>query len=339
MADPGAPLRAVVGTGAWGTTLALLLARSGPVTLVARDPEVARAIRADGENRRHLPGVPLPSAVEVTADEGRLSAARELVVMAVPSAHMRAIAIGVASMLRPEAVVLSVAKGLEARSLARMTEVLVTELPVPPGRLAVLSGPNLAPEVARGLPAAAVVAAADPETATLVVGMLGGRSFRLYRSSDVIGVELAGALKNIVAIAAGAVDALALGDNAKAAIVTRGLAEITRLGVAAGASPATFAGLAGMGDILATCASPLSRNHRLGMAAAQGRAWTEVEAGFDGVAEGAHTVTAAIGLAARLGVELPLAAAVHAVLFERVSVVDAMAGLLARDPREEVGGG
>jgi glycerol-3-phosphate dehydrogenase (NAD(P)+) len=169
--------------------------------------------------------------------------------------------------------------------------------------------------------------------------MLGGRSFRLYRSLDVVGVELAGALKNVVAIAAGAVDALALGDNAKAAIVTRGLAEITRLGVAAGASPATFAGLAGMGDILATCASPLSRNHRLGMAVAEGRPWAEVEAGFGGVAEGAYTVTAALALAQRLDVELPLAGAVHAVLFGGVPVLDAMAALLARDPRDEVAGG
>jgi glycerol-3-phosphate dehydrogenase (NAD(P)+) len=332
------PTRAVVGTGAWGTTLALLLARHGPVTLLARSPEAAAAIGAQRENAAHLPGVPLPDGVLVTADEGVVSAARELVVMAVPAAHMRGAAVRISSVVRSEAVVLSVAKGIEGDSLARMSEVLGAELPVSVARIAALSGPNLAPEVARGMPAASVVGAADPTVGASVTGLLGGPTFRVYRNPDLVGVELAGALKNVVAIAAGAVEALGLGDNARAAMVTRGLAEMTRLGVAAGASPLTFAGLAGIGDILATVGSPMSRNHRLGMEVARGRGWQEVEAGFGGVAEGAHTVTAALGLAERLGADLPIAREVHAVLFEGKPVAESMRDLLARDQRDELEG-
>lgn len=331
-------MRAVVGTGAWGTTLAALLARRGPVTLLARSPGVAAAIATAHENTAHLPGVSVPGGVMVTADEGLLSAARELVVMAVPAAHMRDAAIRISSAVRSEAVVLSVAKGLEAGSLARMSEVLASELPVDRAHIAALSGPNLAPEIARGKPAGSVVGAVDDDVGARAVELLGGPTFRLYRNRDLVGVELAGALKNVIAIAAGAVEALELGDNARAAIVTRGLAEITRLGVAAGASALTFAGLAGIGDILATVASPLSRNHRLGMEVARGRPWEEVEASFGGVAEGAHTVEAALGLAERLGVELPIAREVRAVLFEGKSVADSMRDLLSRSWKDELAG-
>lgn len=280
----------------------------------------------------------LPDAVTVTADEGVVAAARELVVMAVPAAHMREAAVRIASVVRAETVVLSVAKGIEAGTLARMSEVLVAELPIAPDRVAALSGPNLAPEVARGLPAGSVVGASDDVVGVRVVDWLSGPTFRVYRNRDLVGVELAGALKNVVAIAAGAVEALGLGDNARAAIVTRGLAETTRLGVAAGASPLTFAGLAGIGDILATVGSPLSRNHRLGMEVARGRPWAEVEASFGGVAEGAHTVVAALGLAERLGVELPICREVHAVLFERKPVAESMRDLLARERKDELEG-
>ncbi len=317
----------MVGTGAWGTTLAILLARSGPVTLVARTVDGAAAIESARENGRHLPGVPLPDQVQVTADEGRIAAARELVVMAVPSVHMRAEAVRISSMIRPDTVLVSVAKGIERGSLLRMSEVLATEVPIDPLRICALSGPNLAGEIAAGLPASAVIGAPDDTVGAQVVDLLGGRAFRLYRNRDLVGVELAGALKNIVAIAAGASDALHLGDNAKAAIVTRGLAEITRLGMAAGANPLTFAGLAGIGDILATCASPLSRNHRLGMELASGRRWTEIEASLPGVAEGAYTVEAALALAQRLGVDLPIAREVHAVLYEDKPVRESL-----RDP-------
>lgn len=327
-----------MGTGAWGTTLALLLARSGPVTLLARSSEAAAAIAATRRNAAHLPGVELPASVLVTADEGHVAAARELVVMAVPSAHMRHAAARIAPLVRAETVVLSVAKGIEAGTLARMTEVLGSELRVGMDRLAALSGPNLAPEVARGMPAGSVVGASHLAAGERVVRLLGGPTFRLYRNTDLVGVELAGALKNVVAIAAGAVEALGLGDNARAAIVTRGLAEITRLGVAAGASPLTFAGLAGIGDILATVASPLSRNHRLGMEVARGRDWHEVEATMGGVAEGAHTVVAALGLADRLGVDLPIAREVQAVLMGGKAVADSMRDLLSREQKDELAG-
>jgi glycerol-3-phosphate dehydrogenase (NAD(P)+) len=188
------------------------------------------------------------------------------------------------------------------------------------------------------MPAGSVVGAVDDAIGERVVASLAGPTFRLYRNRDLVGVELAGALKNVVAIAAGAVEALGLGDNARAAVVTRGLAEITRLGVAAGASPLTFAGLAGIGDILATVGSPLSRNHRLGIEVARGRRWDEVEASLGGVAEGAHTVTAALGLAGRLEVDLPIAREVHAVLFEGKPVADSMRDLLARGPKDELAG-
>ena len=274
----------------------------------------------------------------VTADEGRVAAARELVVMAVPATHMRQAAIRIASMVRPDTIVVSVAKGIERGSLARMSEVLCAELPIDPARVCALSGPNLAAEIAAGLPASAVVGATDDTVGAQVVELLGGRAFRLYRNRDLVGVELAGALKNIVAIAAGAADALHLGDNGKAAIVTRGLAEITRLGVAAGANPLTFAGLAGIGDILATCASPLSRNHRLGMELAAGRRWVDIEASLPGVAEGAYTVEAALALAERLGVDLPIAREVHAVLYADKPVQDSLRDLLSRAWKDELAG-
>jgi glycerol-3-phosphate dehydrogenase (NAD(P)+) len=334
----GGPSRAVVGAGAWGTTLAVLLARRGPVTLLARDEEHAARLRADGENRRYLPGVPLVADVEVTADPHALVSATELVVLALPSAVLRTALRSVAGSLPAEAIVLSVAKGIETDSLLRMSEVIVEVAPGVAARVAALSGPNLALEIARGLPAGAVVAAPDPAISGRVVELLGGRSFRLYRNPDLVGVELAGALKNIVAIVAGAVDELGAGDNAKAAITTRGLAEMTRLGVAMGANALTFAGLAGIGDILATCSSALSRNHRLGVELAAGRRWEEIEGTLPGVAEGAYTVRAAVALAERHGVDLPIAREVHAVLYEGKDVRASVQDLLARESRDELAG-
>ena len=334
----GEPRRAVVGAGAWGTTLATMLSKSGPVTLLARDAAHATTLRADGENRRYLPGVPLDERIGISADPNDLTTADELVVLAVPSRAMRSTVAAVARSLSPEAVLLSVAKGIESETLARMTEVIAEVAPAAAGRVAALSGPNLALEISRGLPAAAVVAAADDDTSRPVVEVLGGRTFRLYRNRDVVGVELAGALKNIVAIVAGAVDALGAGDNAKAAITTRGLAEVTRLGVAMGANPLTFAGLAGIGDILATSTSNLSRNHQLGVELASGRPWTEIEGTLPGVAEGAYTVRAAVALADRHRVEMPIAQQVHAVLYEGKDVRASVVDLLSRSSKDELTG-
>ncbi len=337
MATAG-PTAVVVGAGAWGTTLATLLSKSAPVLLLARDEDHARTLRADGENRRYLPGVPLDERVTVTADPAALETDTELVVLAVPSAAMRSIAAAVAPFVPADAVLLSVAKGIEGETLLRMTEVIAAEVPDSAGRVAALSGPNLALEISRGLPAAAVVAAEDDAVSRRVVERLGGRTFRLYRNRDLVGVELAGALKNIVAIVAGAVEELGAGDNAKAAITTRGLAEMTRLGVAMGANPLTFAGLAGIGDILATTVSALSRNHRLGVELAAGRAWSDIETSLPGVAEGAYTVRAAVALAERHAVEMPIAREVHAVLYEGKDVRASVVDLLARESKDELTG-
>jgi glycerol-3-phosphate dehydrogenase (NAD(P)+) len=336
MAD--GPARAVVGAGGWGTTLALLLSQSGPVLLLAREPEAAERIRATRLNHRHLPGVVLPEPVVVSSELTALADAHELIVLAVPSRYLRDTAKRIAPHVPPAAILLSATKGLEAGSLSRMSEVLTEEIPAAAGRIAALSGPNLAPEICRGLPASSVVAATDDAIGRQVVDVLGSRTFRLYRNRDIVGVELAGALKNIVAIAAGAVDGLGYGDSGKAAIITRGLAEMTRLGVADGANPLTFAGLAGIGDIVATCSSPLSRNHRLGVELAAGRLWAEIEATLPGVAEGAYTVDAALALAERLGVELPIAREVRLALFEGKRVEDCLRDLLDRESRAELAG-
>ena len=329
------PRVAVVGAGGWGTTLAVLISGSEPVTLWCRSRETAAEIAASRRNERRLPGVDLPSAIVPTADFAAVAAA-ELVVVAVPSNHLREVAGGLAPHVRRNSDVVSASKGLEPGTLLRMTEVLAAAGRIEPDRIAALSGPNLAAEVARGLPASAVVAAEDPALASRVVGRLSRREFRLYVNSDVLGVELCGALKNVLAIAAGAADGLGFGDNGKAGLMTRGLAEMTRLGIAAGANPLTFAGLAGIGDVIATCGSTLSRNHRLGVELALGRTWAEVELDLPGVAEGAYTVDAALELGRRYAVELPIAQEVHNALFEGKSVQRCLVDLLARESKDEL---
>jgi len=330
------PLVAVVGAGAWGTTLARVIARVEPVTLLCHSEATAAEIRATGRNERRLPGVDLPPSVVATADPAALLAATDLVVFAAPSAHLRVTAAGVAPYLADAADLLSVVKGLERGSLLRMSQVIAESTGVAPGRIAALSGPNLAAEVARNLPASAVVAASDVTLAERIVARMARRRFRMYVNQDILGVELAGATKNVVAIAAGAADGLGFGDNGKAGLLTRGLAEMMRLGIAAGANPLTFAGLAGMGDLIATCGSSLSRNHRLGEELAKGRTWAEIEADLPGTAEGAYTVQAALGLADRLGVEMPIAREVHRALFEGKSVKRCLVDLLARESKDEL---
>ena len=337
MTEPGgAPRVAVVGAGAWGTTLAVLLGRAEPVILVARDPNAAAVISGSRENQRRLPGVALPDAVTVTADASAVADAVDLVVYAAPSTHLRATVERTARFLPPTADVLSVVKGLEHDSLLRMSEVIVEAGAISLRRVAALSGPNLAEEIARGLPASAVVASEEPEIADRIVERLGRREFRLYVNSDLLGVELCGALKNIIAIAAGAADGLGFGDNGKAGLITRGLAEMTRLGIAAGANPLTFAGLAGVGDVIATCGSTLSRNHRLGVELAKGRKWADLERELPGTAEGAYTVDAALGLARRYDVEMPIAQEVHNALFEGKSVQRCLIDLLSRESKDEL---
>jgi len=330
------PRVAVVGSGAWGTTLAVLVARVEPVTLLCHSAESAARIVETGRNEARLPGVDLPKAVVATADPEAIHGATDLVIFAAPSAHLRETADGLASRISPGADLLSVVKGLERDTLRRMSQVIAEAAGVPVARVAALSGPNLAAEVARNLPASAVVAAADLSLAERVAARLSRRRFRLYVNEDILGVELCGALKNVVAIAAGAADALGFGDNGKAGLLTRGLAEMTRLGIAAGANPLTFAGLAGMGDLIATAGSPLSRNHRLGEELAKGRSWAELEADLPGTAEGAYTVQAALAMADRLGVEMPIAREVSRALFEGKSVQRCLVDLLARESKDEL---
>jgi len=330
--------RAVVGAGMWGTTLVLHLAKTGPVVLLTRDATQAQELAEERQNRRYLPGVTLPVEVEVTADPAALRTAADLVVFAVPAAAMRDSAERVRGALSDDAVLLSVAKGIEQGTLLRMTQVLTDVLPEARDRVAAMSGPNLALEIAQGLPASSVVAAEDDAVGGRAIDLLSSRSFRLYRNRDVIGVELCGALKNIIAIAAGAAERLGFGDNGKAGLITRGLAEMTRLGVAAGANPLTFAGLAGLGDVNATCYSALSRNHRLGVELAKGRRWAEIEGTLPGVAEGAYTVTSALDMARRLGVEMPIAQEVYNALFEGKSVQRCLIDLLSREQKDELAG-
>jgi glycerol-3-phosphate dehydrogenase (NAD(P)+) len=333
---PG-PRVAVVGAGAWGTTLAAIVAKREPVLLLCHRPEVAEEISNTHRNERRLPGVELPDDLVASADPADLASAADLVIFAAPSTHLRSVATRVGPHIPTSADVLSVVKGLESGTLMRMSEVIAEAGGIEPGRVAALSGPNLATEIARGLPASAVVAADDPALAARIAERLGRREFRLYVNRDILGVELCGALKNIVAIAAGAADGLGFGDNGKAGLMTRGLAEMMRVGAAAGANPLTFAGLAGIGDVIATCGSTLSRNHRLGEELARGRAWSEIEATLPGTAEGAYTVDAALALADRFDVEMPIAREVHNALFEGKSVQRCLIDLLARESKDELG--
>ncbi len=327
---------AIIGAGAWGTTLAALVARQEPVILLTHSASVAEEIGRTRRNERRLPGIELPGEVRATADPAAVAGAVDLVVLATPSSHLRSAVELVVPHIAPGADLLSVAKGLEPGSLLRMSEVIAEAGGFAPGRIAALSGPNLAGEIARGLPASAVVAATDLDLAQRVAARLARREFRLYLNRDILGVELCGALKNIVAIAAGAADGLGFGDNGKAGLITRGLAEMMRLGIAAGANPLTFAGLAGIGDVVATCGSGLSRNHRLGEELAKGRPWAEIEATLPGTAEGAYTVDAALAMADRLGVEMPIAREVHHALFEGKSVQRCLIDLLARESKDEL---
>jgi glycerol-3-phosphate dehydrogenase (NAD(P)+) len=325
----------VVGSGAWGTTIASLVGRREPVALLCRSSTTAAEIQATRRNERRLPGIDLPRGLTATADDSVIAGA-ELLILAVPSAHVRSVTSAIARRISPTTDLLSLVKGIEQGSLQRMSEVIAEAGGLDRGRVAALSGPNLALEIARRRPASAVVAASDLELARRISGRLMRRTFRLYVNNDIVGVELSGATKNIVAIAAGAADEIGFGDNGKAGLMTRGLAEMMRLGIAMGANPLTYAGLAGIGDVIATCGSSLSRNHRLGEELAKGRPWAEIEASLPGVAEGAYTVVAALELARRHGVEMPIAREVHAALFEGKSVMRCLIDLVSREQKDEL---
>ena len=325
---------AVIGAGSWGTALAAQLGRSGmTVRLWARDPALARAIGGARENRRYLPDVPLPESVVAGADHVEALDGSDLVILAVPSHFLRGVLQPMAAAIPGGAVLLSAAKGLEHSSALRMSELLGQVVPGRP--VAVLSGPSFAREVALGKPTALVVASTDAGVARSLQERLSAPAFRLYTNRDVVGVEIGGALKNVMAIATGLLDGLGLGENARAALITRGLAEIVRLGVAAGAQPATFSGLAGLGDLVLTCTGAQSRNHALGREIARGRALGQVEAETPMVAEGVRTVSSALRMARQVDVAMPICEEVAAVLFDGKPVAEALASLLAREPRPE----
>ena len=325
---------AILGAGSWGTALAIHLGRRGTAArLWARDGALAREIRETGENRRYLAGFTVPTRVRVTGDAAEALRGAGLVVVAIPSQFVQATLTPLLPRLEPDAVLVSATKGMEPERGLRMSE-LLAEL-APGHAIAVLSGPSFAREVALGRPTALVAASARLDVACAVQAALAGPTLRVYTNGDVLGVELGGALKNVIAIAAGLSDSLALGENARAALVTRGLAEIARLGVKLGASARTFAGLAGLGDLVLTATGSLSRNRALGLAIGQGKTLREAEASTRTVAEGARTVSSALRLARAAGVSLPICAAVAAVLFDGTPPQDALAALLARVPRPE----
>lgn len=327
----------VVGTTTWGTTLALVLARSGvSVSLLARTAGEAQALIESGENSRFLPGFPFPNNLRVTASEAEAFETAEMVVYAVPSATLRQNLQATRDHHRRTATIVVASKGLERTTGKRLTQVLQEELPSHlQGNICILSGPNLAKEIAAGKPASTVVAAQREPVAIVAQNILTSPTFRVYTSTDVLGVELAGALKHILVIGTGISDGLGFGDNAKAAFITRGLAEITRLGVAAGANPLTFAGLAGMGDLIATCSSPLSRNRYLGEELGKGRSAHEILATMINIVEGIDTTEAALRFAKGLGVEMPIVETTYRILFEGLSAKAGASELMERPPGPE----
>src|SRR6185312_16781675 len=339
----------ILGTGAWGTTLARLLAeerlrwadgdaaRAEAVLLWDHHAERATMMERERENRDYLPGMRFPANLRVTADLAEAVRDRTLVLFVTPSQRLREQAQMAAPHLTPGTVVASASKGLELGTRLRMSQVLKQELP-DHATIVALSGPNLALEIARGLPAAAVVASDAPAAAETARALLTAGMFRVYTSDDLAGVELGGALKNIIALGVGISDGLSYGENAKAAFMTRALAEISRLALAAGANPLTLAGLAGLGDLIATCSSPLSRNRTLGLELAKGRPLDEVLAERKTVAEGVTTTRAALELAGALRVELPITEQIARVLFEQRDVKEAVRSLMLRDPKHELHG-
>jgi len=328
------PSVSVIGAGGWGTAIALLLARKGlDVPIWGHDPIHVEAMRTSRTNEKYLPGVELPATIRPTASLAECLESRILFV-AVPSSYLAGVTGQLADASggrRP--VLVSCTKGIERERGLLMTEVMAERFPG--ATPAVLSGPNLAGEIGRGIPAAGVIGCDDAAALAAVQSLFEGTSFRPYSSADLRGIQLGGALKNIFAIAAGVSDGFGLGDNAKAALVTRSLAEMTRLGVAMGGQRETFSGLSGIGDLMVTCFSDRSRNHQVGVRIGRGESLADITASMTNVAEGVPTAASARAAARRLGVETPLIDAVHAVLEGKVSPADAMQSLMARQLKAE----
>ncbi len=325
---------AVIGAGAWGTALASLLSENGHATTIwAFEPDVAEAINTTQANPRFLPGMLLHHELRATTDRAAGVDGAECIVYATPSHVLRDVAASMAPWTARDATLVVATKGIERGRLALMTDVVAEQLPGRP--VVALSGPSFAVEVARRLPTAIVAASDDHAAAVRVQEACSSPSFRVYTHDDVLGVELGGALKNVMAVATGICDGLDLGLNARAALITRGLAEIMRLGIKLGAQPATFAGLAGIGDLVLTCTGQLSRNRSVGLEIGRGATLADVLSGRETVAEGIVTTESAYALAQREGVDMPIVAAVHRVLFERQPARWALVELMARELRTE----
>jgi glycerol-3-phosphate dehydrogenase (NAD(P)+) len=327
----------VIGSGAWGTTLALLLAKKGiATTLWEHRPERASVMQQRRENELFLPGYRFPDGLQVTSDIVQATSQKDVLLLVTPSQRMRENLRLLAPYVDEQTILVSASKGIEISTLKCMSEIIKEELPANRERVVALSGPNLSHEVAAGKPTAAVAATQDQLIAVQARNLLTTSSFRVYTSHDVIGIELCGALKNIIAIGAGMSDGLGYGDNAKGAFITRGLAEISRLGIAAGAHPLTFAGLAGIGDLMATCAGPQSRNQQFGRRLAAGETLNEIQQSMHSVIEGVSTTRAALQLAERYHVEMPITRQLSLVLFNGLDPHRAVLELMMRDPKAEL---
>jgi glycerol-3-phosphate dehydrogenase (NAD(P)+) len=326
----------VLGAGSWGTTFAKVLHDAGAeVTLWARRESLARQISETHENPDYLPGIVLPSMI-VTSDAGEALRDADLIAIALPSQQLRANLADWAPMFPAHAVVVSLMKGIELGTAKRMSEVIAEVGHIEASRIAVVSGPNLAAEIAQGQPTATVIGASDDVTAKIVQSACSAPYFRPYTNSDVVGCELGGAVKNVIALACGMAHGLGLGDNTLASLITRGLTETARLGTALGADPQTFAGLAGLGDLVATCASPLSRNRSFGARLGRGETMLAAQTHARGqIAEGVASSTSVLDLAARHGIDVPITEAVHRVCHEGVSALDTVRQLMSRSMKSE----
>lgn len=329
----------VIGAGSWGTALSLQLARAGnEVRVWEYDAVQVARLQAERENARYLPGVPFLDNISVSGDKAAVLAGADLVVAVVPSQVMRSTMVDAGPLIPPDAVVCCASKGIEEGSLMTMEEVLRDVVPeVLHRRLCFLAGPSFAKEVARGLPTAVVTAGRDEGAAHVVAQAFHHGAFRVYHTDDIMGAELGGALKNIIAIACGAADGMGVGHNARAALITRGLAEITRLAVHRGANPMTLAGLAGMGDLVLTCTGDLSRNRRVGLALGEGRTLVDILEELGQVAEGVTTTRSGRELAKRTSVEMPITEQIFLMLYEDKPVDAAMRDLLGRERKAERG--
>jgi glycerol-3-phosphate dehydrogenase (NAD(P)+) len=327
---------AVFGAGSWGTAFAKVLADAGgDVVLCARRADLAEAIRIRHENADYLPGIALPPTLHATHDPGEALAGTEVVVLAVPSQTLRANLTEWAPAVPPGATLVSLMKGVELGTAKRMSEVICEVVDAPSSRVAVISGPNLAREIAEEQPAATVVACVDPDRAEALQKACGTAYFRPYTNIDVVGCELGGAVKNVIALACGMAEGMGFGDNSRASLITRGLAETARLGVALGADPLTFAGLAGLGDLVATCSSPLSRNRTFGERMGRGETLAQAQAATRQTAEGVKSCRSVLDLAGRAGVDVPITEYVEKVCYAGMTPHDMLHGLMRRDMKSE----